>query len=331
MSWPCSKPNSDEWSNISAVREWLRRAEDLLGSLESRPAVTLEARVFGYRARLPKLTIECLPDEILSSILALVTTNCSEIFELFLTCSQFRSVILHTPSIWEDITLTTTMPVHFIEAIAQRSGALGLSAYILSWHLDRTDCPHSAKMCCRQYFPSAIDWRISLSTSASFQQNLCKRPFPPRTSIAFAHSRFSVPEAHEPFTGNALHMPNLQYLSVSQNVPNPSARLWSSALKLTECEMELSEYPRVGNLVSFLVSIPSLKRLELVLVHLRNSEPTKSSTLNLRRMDTPLAPLRLYSTLSRTLTSKRCTLSHITARRTREMRFFGATGQWHDV
>lgn len=40
--------------------------------------------------------------------------------------------------------------------------------------------------------------------------------------------------------------------------------------------MELSEYPRVGNLVSFLISIPSLKRLELVLVHLRNSAPTQA-------------------------------------------------------
>lgn len=45
---------------------------------------------------------------------------------------------------------------------------------------------------------------------------------------------------------------------------------------MTECEMELNEDPRVGDLVSFLVSIPSLTRLQLVLVHFRNSEPARA-------------------------------------------------------
>lgn len=274
LAWPCSKPISDEWSNISAAREWIRRAEDLLGTLESRPAVTLEARVFGYRARLPKLTIECLPDEILSIILDLATTNSSEIFEFSLTCSRFRSVILHTPSIWEDIPLTMTMPVHFIEAIAQRSGALGLSAYIFSWHLDRRLSSQ------RKDVLSAI---FSLSHRLEdFTVDICKltakfvQTFFPSPNFDRVHSfRILCTRGSRTFY-REWTMPNLQCLSVSENVPNPSARLWSSAPKLTECEMELSEYPRVGDLVSFLVSIPSLKRLELVLVHLRNSEPTQA-------------------------------------------------------
>lgn len=67
-------------------------------------------------------------------------------------------------------------------------------------------------------------------------------------------------------------MLNLRHLTISRSVPAFSARLWSDAMLLRECEMVEVQTPEVADVVSFLASTPDLSQLQLHLRNLRGSD-----------------------------------------------------------
>lgn len=270
MLWPCSIPTFDEWSSISAAREWLRQAEALLGALELRP-LSLEARVSGYRTRLPKLTIECLPDEILGFILDLAIYDPLRARRTSRTCLRFRIVIMNTPSIWTNFYLDSSMTAHFITITGQRSGALGLQASINS-HDHYFKLPSQLNDSMTALFSYSHKW-VSISVSACKDvTELIQTCFPSPNLGRVRTFDFCCDRDTSHFYQN-WSMPNLRYVIIERFMPLSSSRLWRDATTLTKCKMMPTFDPEFADIISFLAATPNLEWLHMDLKNLRDSIP----------------------------------------------------------
>lgn len=118
---------SDRTASISLARARLKQAEklrDVLSFLKS----SLEKRISSFRAHMPKWCISDLPDELLLLIFDYSEPDLLCLRQFLQVSKRFRQLVLSSPRLWAQQTLTLHSPSYIIDAVAKRSGMLGFRA-----------------------------------------------------------------------------------------------------------------------------------------------------------------------------------------------------------
>lgn len=144
------------------------------------------------------------------------------------------------------------MLTNLIGTNAQRSGALGLTARILSWHMGRV--PSSARtdsesltvlFCLSHGWARAVDDIIE--DAAQIVQPHFSTP-----DLDSVHMFTLRCDNRACRFYRESRMPNLRYLTILQSVPALPPRQWSGAVLLSECRMDVGRIPEGANVITFL-------------------------------------------------------------------------------
>lgn len=240
------------------------------------------------RVRVPRLTPENLPDELILDILEYdpsvrsilkdthslssdITIDLSPLIKYSHVCSRFRNLIMSRPPLpWGLIPLNTDLPPNIIHFIAHNSGTHGITVH--------TRPSSTLKINAQQEKPLesliALVAHCSKWTSAKFE------------TVGFMSTKLESQFSRE-------ELPNIHTFE-AQGWRKPFCMNWSMP-RLNECSLQIQTLA-VADVVSFLASTPRLTSLNLRFYDTISSDST-TSTLD-HQIGEACLPMLEYMTFS---------------------------------
>ncbi|KAL5496063.1 hypothetical protein ACEPAH_3156 [Sanghuangporus vaninii] len=249
-----------------------------------------------------------LPDELLSRILWHAASTLSEAVQLCEVCTRFRSVLLSSPDIWAQLPLTVNTTPRQITTIVEHSGVMPLKARIepIMYFAPNVNgvFDHSTRL--QELTVSPVNDPILHPQFAAIH-------LPVLSSLGMTWSKYirnestaqdgsGQPNVHIYETWTMPHLRSLEANFVPHPLPGTD---------IVQCELNFDEdYIHVDDLLSFLGSLPSLKKFKFSFAQTsawQGNKPDPAINLhNLRSLSISIAGKISASLLNRILSNLSC-------------------------
>lgn len=246
----------DKFASISLAKSILKRDEDLLEAFAALHSFL--KRISSLRPRISKLSLTDLPVELIVLIFEFAELGIKDLRRLLLVSKGFRQLVLSTPSLWAQQTLTPCLSPYAIDAIARLSGSLGLKARFVSG-LD----PHLLRDCER--WTDLSLYGFGYSEMRHFQSNVPCARLAGLESLTLTTLDKSFPP---PISWS---LPSLKSLHCFMLVPD---EVRSSVL--SECSFHFDRFLMIDSLSRFLAATTRLERLTIALTSTMYPGATRS-------------------------------------------------------
>lgn len=277
---------SDRTASISLARARLKQAEklhDVLSFLKS----SLEKRISSFRERMPKWCISDLPNELLLLIFDYSEPDLLCLRQFLQVSKRFSQLVLSSPRLWAQQTLTLHSPSYIIDAVAKRSGMLGFRARFNIGDLRGIfDPEHTIVQLCAKWSSLTL-FNISQSELQGFISSV--------PSINLVSLKEMIIDCDRWRMGgwrfnSSWSLPHLISLKCINCVPQSLC-----ATTLSECTFTFSASLPINGVTAFLSSAPCIEKLSITLQSMstraiRDLEGSISTTLpNLKHLVVQLA------------------------------------------
>lgn len=277
---------SERTASISLARARLKQAEklhDVLSFLKS----SLEKRISSFRARMPKWCISDLPNELLLLIFEYSEPDLLCLRHFLQVSKRFRQLVLSSPRLWAQQTLTLHSPSYIIDAVAKRSGMLGFRARFNIGDLHGIfDLEHTIVQLCARWSSLTL-FNISQSELQDFISSVPSINLVSLKEMTIDCDRWRMGGWRFNSSWSLPHLISLKCISC---VPQSLC-----ATTLSECTFTFSASLPINGVTAFLSSALCIEKLSITLQSMstrafRDLEGSISTTLpNLKHLVVQLA------------------------------------------